>query len=67
MASLAGIGFTVALLVTELAIDDEVLASQARLGVLAGSIVSAAIGLAILLSDQSTKPKILEEANEPSV
>ncbi|HZG90271.1 MAG TPA: Na+/H+ antiporter NhaA [Pseudonocardia sp.] len=43
-AGLAGIGFTVALFVTELALDDEELINDAKIGILAGSILAAAIG-----------------------
>ena len=40
-AGLAGIGFTVALFVTELALDDEALVSEAKIGILAGSMLAA--------------------------
>src|SRR5690606_24828346 len=43
-AGLAGIGFTVALFVTELALDDEQLITDAKIGILAGSILAALIG-----------------------
>jgi Na+/H+ antiporter NhaA len=43
-AGLAGIGFTVALFVTELALDDEELINDAKIGILAGSILAALIG-----------------------
>ncbi len=43
-AGLAGIGFTVALFVTELALDDEELINDAKIGILAGSILAATIG-----------------------
>ncbi|HVH23788.1 MAG TPA: Na+/H+ antiporter NhaA [Pseudonocardia sp.] len=43
-AGLAGIGFTVALFVTELALDDEALVSEAKIGILAGSMVAALLG-----------------------
>ncbi len=47
-ASLAGIGFTVSLFIAGLAFDDPVIENSARLGILAGSIIAAAIGLAVL-------------------
>lgn len=47
-AALAGIGFTVSLFVADLAFDDQVLRDQAKIGVLAASVVAAVIGLAIL-------------------
>lgn len=43
-AGLAGIGFTVALFVTELALDDEALVNQAKIGILAGSMSAALVG-----------------------
>ncbi len=46
-AGLAGIGFTVALFVTDLALDDEALVTQAKIGILAGSILAAIIGATI--------------------
>ncbi|MGI9540132.1 MAG: Na+/H+ antiporter NhaA [Miltoncostaeaceae bacterium] len=47
-ASLAGIGFTVSLFIAGLAFDDPVIENSARLGILAGSIVAGAVGLAVL-------------------
>ncbi|HVS99319.1 MAG TPA: Na+/H+ antiporter NhaA [Solirubrobacterales bacterium] len=46
-AALGGIGFTVSLFITPLAYDDPVLAGAAKLGILAGSVVATAIGVAI--------------------
>jgi Na+/H+ antiporter NhaA len=43
-AGLSGIGFTVALFVTELALDDEALVAQAKIGILVGSVVAAVVG-----------------------
>ena len=43
-AGLSGIGFTVALFVTELALDDEALVAQAKIGILVGSALAAVIG-----------------------
>lgn len=48
IAALAGIGFTVSLFVATLAFDDPLLTEAAKLGILGGSIVSAALGFAIL-------------------
>jgi NhaA family Na+:H+ antiporter len=46
-AALGGIGFTVSLFITQLAYDDPLLIGAAKLGILGGSVVSAAIGVAI--------------------
>ena len=49
MAGLAGIGFTVSIFVSGLAFDDPALTDQATIGVLAASVLAAALGSAILL------------------
>ena len=46
-ATLAGIGFTVALFIADLAFDDPELREQAVVGVLAGSLLAALLGAAI--------------------
>ena len=43
-AGLSGIGFTVALFVTELALDDEALVTNAKIGILTGSILAGVVG-----------------------
>ena len=48
IAALAGIGFTVSLFIAALAYDDPLLVDSAKLGILGGSILSAAVGVAIL-------------------
>jgi NhaA family Na+:H+ antiporter len=49
IAAVAGIGFTVSLLVADLAFADAALASAARLGILVGSAVAALVGTGALL------------------
>ncbi|MBN9623324.1 MAG: Na+/H+ antiporter NhaA [Actinobacteria bacterium] len=51
-AALGGIGFTVSLFITPLAYDDPLLIGAAKLGILGGSIVSAAIGTTIFFTAQ---------------
>ncbi len=48
LAVTAGIGFTVALYVTELSFDDPALTSSAKLGVLAASVIAGTLGLLLL-------------------
>ncbi len=49
MASLGGIGFTVSLFITGLAFGDGAQQAQAKTGILAGSLLAALLGVAILL------------------
>jgi Na+/H+ antiporter NhaA len=47
-ATLAGIGFTIALFITNLAFSDEQLREQATIGILAGSLTAAVAGVVLL-------------------
>ncbi|HEY5662836.1 MAG TPA: Na+/H+ antiporter NhaA [Ilumatobacter sp.] len=47
--ALGGVGFTVSLFVTDLAFGEEVLGTDARLGVLLGSFIAALLGAAIMV------------------
>jgi Na+:H+ antiporter, NhaA family len=71
---IAGVGFTMSLFVGALAFDDPALATPVRLGVYAGSIFSAVLGLLVLANSlpkenaqnqsegiDQTKPFILAE------
>ncbi|MFC4637715.1 Na+/H+ antiporter NhaA [Deinococcus hohokamensis] len=56
MGSLVGIGFTVSLFVSNLAFEDAAGLTQAKLGVLAGTLLSALVGavwLRVVLSRTS--------------
>jgi Na+:H+ antiporter, NhaA family len=46
-AALSGIGFTLSLFIVDLALDDPVLADQARVGVLVASVLAALLGWAV--------------------
>ncbi|HLU75267.1 MAG TPA: Na+/H+ antiporter NhaA [Nonomuraea sp.] len=46
-AAVSGIGFTVSLFIVELAFDDPLLISEAKIGILAGSLMSALLGWVI--------------------
>jgi NhaA family Na+:H+ antiporter len=54
-AWLAGIGFTMALFISGLAFPDTGLESQAKLGILLGSLVSAVAGIAVLLTTSDAR------------
>ena len=47
-ATLAGIGFTIALFITHLAFSDQNLRDQATIGILAGSVIAAVAGVLLL-------------------
>jgi Na+:H+ antiporter, NhaA family len=48
IAALGGIGFTVSLFIAALSFDSAQLTDAAKIGVLAGSVISAAVGVALL-------------------
>ena len=48
VAALAGMGLTVSLFIAELAITDEIIIQQIKLGLVVGALISAVIGLLIL-------------------
>ncbi len=50
VAPLKGIGFTIAIFITTLAFEDRALQDTATLAVLAASLLSALIGLAVLFT-----------------
>ena len=50
VAALAGVGFTVALFITELAFTDTVIADRAKIGIFVASIIAGIIGYAIMRS-----------------
>jgi NhaA family Na+:H+ antiporter len=54
VASVAGIGFTVALFITALAFNDPALADQAKVGIFAGSILAGIIGTIIFKTGKPT-------------
>jgi len=49
-AALGGIGFTVSLFIAPLAYDDPLLTGAAKIGILGGSVISAAIGITIFVA-----------------
>ena len=63
---LGGVGFTVALFVNELAFDSEILISDGKMGILAGSLISAIIGYVVLVL-VTRKPTGSPEADEQPI
>jgi Na+:H+ antiporter, NhaA family len=59
VASIAGIGFTVSLFVTELAFDDERIVADAKIGVLVASIASAAVGSSLVLASRRRSVQVV--------
>jgi NhaA family Na+:H+ antiporter len=55
---LGGIGFTVSLLIADLAYDADVLINQAKIGILIGSVVAGAGGYLLLRA--ATRPAVVE-------
>ena len=65
--ALAGIGFTVSLFVTELAFGEDVLGTDARLGVLIASLIAALIGAAFMWPGRVTVDRSMEEHTPEAV
>jgi NhaA family Na+:H+ antiporter len=55
LAALGGIGFTVSLFIAQLAYDDPATIARAKVGILVGSLVSAALGTALLTASSRTR------------
>ena len=53
---LAGIGFTMSLFVADLAFADELLTATAKVGILAASLASGVVGIAVLASSLAKSP-----------
>ena len=67
IATLAGVGFTVSLLIAELAFDDERLLGLAKAGVLLGSLVSAVVAAVLLRRrDRFYDEMCLAEERDPA-
>lgn len=68
---IAGVGFTMSLFVGALAFTDPALATPVRLGVYAGSIFSALLGLALLAYSlpeaASTTPAVVDDQTRPFI
>jgi NhaA family Na+:H+ antiporter len=60
---LGGIGFTVSLFVTELAFGEEIVGTDARLGVLIGSLAAGVFGSLILLPGKLTVDHSMDQAS----
>jgi Na+/H+ antiporter NhaA len=61
-AALSGIGFTIALFIIQLALPDPRQADQARIGVLAATVLATAIGSTVFALDRRLRPCSIDEA-----
>ncbi|MBP9502930.1 MAG: Na+/H+ antiporter NhaA [Candidatus Promineofilum sp.] len=68
-AVLTGIGFTISMLIVDLSVSDQELANQARVGILAASLLAALAGFAVLwlAERRSPKPKTHSLPLQPAV
>ncbi|SDO18186.1 sodium/proton antiporter, NhaA family [Klenkia soli] len=64
-ATLAGIGFTISLFITDLAFDDELLREQAKIGILLGSLTAAVVGTLLLRTLGERFPLCSPASDEP--
>jgi Na+/H+ antiporter NhaA len=64
-ATLAGIGFTISLFITDLAFSDEHLKEQATIGILGGSVTAAVLGVVLLRVLGDRFPLCTPEAEGP--
>jgi Na+/H+ antiporter NhaA len=64
-ATLAGIGFTISLFITDLAFTDEHLEEQATIGILGGSVTAAVVGVLLLRLLGDRFPLCSPEAEGP--
>lgn len=62
LACLTGIGFTMSLFIGTLAFSDAAMMNEVRLGVLAGSTLSALIGVGVLLSASPQRKMVAQPA-----
>jgi Na+/H+ antiporter NhaA len=56
-AALSGIGFTISLFIVDLALGDSALADEARIGVLAATVIATVLGWAIFAADRRLHPE----------
>ena len=63
-SAVAGIGFTVSLFVAELAFDDEALIAEAKVGILAASILAGALGWIVLRLSPSVHGETSDEVED---
>ncbi|WP_137844773.1 Na+/H+ antiporter NhaA [Microbacterium sp. 2FI] len=57
-AALAGIGFTISLFIVDLAIDDEAVQNEARVGVLAASVIAFIVATIVFRISDASRPDL---------
>lgn len=63
LATLAGIGFTVALFIAELAFTDELITDRAKIGIFVGSLLSGVVGYLLLRTSEPAPSSPPPQAN----
>lgn len=66
LAAIAGIGFTVSLFITNLAFDDPTVIDEAKLGIVAASILAAVVGVLVLSRANEVIEIEMEDAGSDS-
>lgn len=64
LGTVAGIGFTVSLFIAGLSFDSQLLTDDAKIGIIAASLIAAVAGVLVLLAATRNQPAAAEEAHD---